>query len=111
MSLMLNYIAIAVFLSFCIIILVGRLKKQCYIKKSDEKYQKLSSSKSPLTKEDKDFLNTNVYQNTNLIDYNMLVNYPSWGEWSWGNNGNSKGYSNYSILDCNNSPNKRGINN
>jgi len=117
--------SISIFLFFLIIIIIYRTNKKCKNKnnRSDrsndsryenkEKYEEVNL----LPKQDKDFLDKNVYQSTGLgiKDYEYLVNYPngkgSFGEWSWGTDTN-KNYKGYSIKsDQNKLFKERNINN
>lgn len=105
-----NYIFIGVFVTVIIIVLFYRMN-------SCDKSSHRNSKQYYITKQDKDFLEKEVYQNVPLINYNYLVNYPngphSWGEWSWGsydNKNKCKGKSNYAIFDISTQVN-RNINN
>ncbi len=94
-----NYISIGFFLIVLILILVNRMNS------CDDQY-KMSSEYYNDQQQAKEFLDKEVYQNTPLISYNYLVNYPdgpfSWGEWSWGSHCNTcKGDCNYSNIFAN----------
>jgi hypothetical protein len=117
--------SISIFLFFLIIIIIYRTNKKCKIKnnRSDRSYPDRYENKEKyeevnlLPKQDKDFLDKNVFQSTGLgiKDYEYLVNYPngkgSFGEWSWGTDTN-KNYKGYSIKsDQNKLFKERNINN
>ncbi len=108
-----SYLALAVFLIIVISLFIYRINS-CKDNKEDENEDEQENYKD-LDKESKNFLNLNLYQNVPVDNYNYLTNYPngpfSWGEWSWGNNQQSKGDCKYSILNPIYDKNIRTINN
>lgn len=91
-------IAISVFLVFSIIILVYRMNinNENINEDKKEKYEEIKLDEN-------NFLNNNVYDvGLGKKEYQYLVNYPSWGDWSWDNNKENKG-------DCDYAKNKKNL--